>query len=339
MHRQKVPPALLRSRRYQSTSTPFPRPFRFYLGASFAGKPPHPQVAALRRDNVGFPPDSPIARWRDRTLAMRKSVQSRSAGEDFFYIQEGVAFGVADGVGGWVESGVDPSLFSQSLMYHASKYAESAWAGEPESDPSDSSPVEGWELTPKECLEQAHQGVLRDRSVKAGSSTACLIHLNARSGLLRAANLGDSGFAIFRGATLHHVQQPQTHFFNCPWQLAKLPSMTKQYKDAYVDRAEGADEYSTALRGGDVIVAFTDGLSDNVFPAELLSISSLVSRSGVSESQQAQDLADRIVQYAQACMHNKSRLSPFERAAGREGLYYRGGPSVTVVTALVTEEG
>lgn len=32
--------------------------------------------------------------------------------------------------------------------------------------------------------------------------------------------------------------------------------MTKQYKDAYVDRAEGADEYSTALRGGDVIVAF-----------------------------------------------------------------------------------
>lgn len=139
---------------------------------------------------------------------------------------------MADGVGGWVESGVDPSLFSQSLMYHASKYAESAWAGEPESDPSDSSPVEGWELTPKECLEQAHQGVLRDRSVKAGahaiyifhetyndstggSSTACLIHLNARSGLLRATK--SVSFVLVNAFILTVAQSRRFWFCNISW--------------------------------------------------------------------------------------------------------------------------
>ena len=46
-----------------------------------------------------------------------------------------MSFGVADGVGGWVDSGVDPSLFSQALMYHAHRYSKSSWAGEPETDP------------------------------------------------------------------------------------------------------------------------------------------------------------------------------------------------------------
>ena len=39
-------------------------------------------------------------------------------------------------------------------------------------------------------------------------------------------------------------------------------------------------------------------------------------------------MADRIVDYARVCMANKKRISPFERAAAREGLYYRGGVSL-----------
>lgn len=87
-------------------------------------------------------------------------------------VTKGVSFGVADGVGGWIDSGVDPSLFSQALMYHARRYAMTAWAGEPETDPTqdyeERERVDGWEITPAECLELAYGGVLRERTVLAG---------------------------------------------------------------------------------------------------------------------------------------------------------------------------
>ena len=86
---------------------------------------------------------------------------------------QGVALGIADGVGGWVDSGVDPSIFSQSLMYYAHCYSRDSWVGEPETDPlqdqGDLSQVEGCELTPWQCLDLAYQGVLRDEQVKAGA--------------------------------------------------------------------------------------------------------------------------------------------------------------------------
>ena len=79
---------------------------------------------------------------------------------------------MADGVGGWVDSGVDPALFSQALMYHAHRYARNAWAGEPEIDPlmdyEEREQVEGWEMTPYECLDLAYGGVLREKYVQAG---------------------------------------------------------------------------------------------------------------------------------------------------------------------------
>lgn len=88
---------------------------------------------------------------------------------------KGVSIGIADGVGGWVDSGVDPSMFSQALMYHAHRYAKDSWAGEPETDPmqeyEEREQVEGWELYPAECLELAHGGVLRERAVQAGQLT------------------------------------------------------------------------------------------------------------------------------------------------------------------------
>jgi hypothetical protein len=87
---------------------------------------------------------------------------------------QGVSFGVADGVGGWATSGVDPSLFSQALMYHSHRYAKVGWVGEPEVDTTqdyeDREAVEGWELHPRECLKLAYQATLRERAVVAGQS-------------------------------------------------------------------------------------------------------------------------------------------------------------------------
>ncbi|KAI6108972.1 phosphatase 2C-like domain-containing protein [Pisolithus thermaeus] len=320
------------------------RPFTFHVGVSWASKPADPKIT---RCHTPFPADSCIGRWRDTMLALREKNISRDAGEDFFYITQmhnasGVAFGVADGVGGWIDSGVDPSLFAQSLMYHAHRHSRDAWAGEPEIDPTQDQPErageDGREITPHQCLDLAYHSVLQDRLVEAGSSTACLVSLNAASGVLRAANLGDSGFLIIRSSSVIHKQPTQTHFFNCPLQLTKLPLSTNTNMH-YIDLPDAAAEYETKLRDGDIVVAYTDGLSDNVFPADIVAICSLVARSVHAEGEQVQAMADAIVRYAQTCMRDRKRVSPFEREASREGMLFRGGKidDVTVVTALVRE--
>jgi protein phosphatase PTC7 len=110
-------------------------------------------------------------------LAWPKAVNSKDPGEDFLYVQamrenSGLSFGVADGVGGWVEHDIDPSLFSQALMYHAHRYSRNGWPGEPEIDPTldyeEREQTEGWEMTPHECLDLAYGGVLREKFVQAG---------------------------------------------------------------------------------------------------------------------------------------------------------------------------
>ncbi|XP_006458135.1 hypothetical protein AGABI2DRAFT_115147 [Agaricus bisporus var. bisporus H97] len=282
-------------------------------------------------------------------LSRPKAVKSVDAGEDFFFVQEmrngsGVAFGVADGVGGWVESGVDPSLFSQALMYHAHRYSKSAWAGEPEVDPTldyeEREQIEGWEMTPYECLGLSYDGVLREKVVQAGSSTACIITLNAANGLLRSANLGDSGFSIIRSSSVFHRQRTQTHFFNCPKQLTKLPANSgRKFSRACVDSPNDADTFQTKLRDGDIVVAYTDGFSDNVFSNEMTTICRLVARSGGTEDEIAQAMADRMVEYSLQCMRSKTRVSPFERDAARQGMFFRGGKEddVTVIVGLIKE--
>ena len=63
-----------------------------------------------------------------------------------------------DGVGGWSESGVDPSVFSQALMYHAHQAAlASASTG-------DSLGV----VYPHDILQQAYDGVIAEEDVVAG---------------------------------------------------------------------------------------------------------------------------------------------------------------------------
>jgi len=298
---------------------------------------------------VSFASKSAIGQWRDHVLAWPKlSSAIKDSGDDFFYVQQmrnnsGLSFGVADGVGGWSDLGVNSGLFSQALMYHSHRYAKDGWAGEPELDPTqgyeEREQVEGWELTPEACLKAAHDAVLRERGVVAGSSTATIINIDASSGLLRSWNLGDSGFSILRSTSVMYKQEAQTHFFNCPKQLAKLPSNSKQFTGSCNDLPSDGAPYQMRLRDGDVIIAYTDGLSDNVFSSEMASMCSLISRAGGTDDYQVQAIADTMVTYSRSCMVNKTRVSPFERRGAREGMYFRGGKldDVTVIVVLVRE--
>lgn len=104
-------------------------------------------------------------------------------------------------------SGVDPSLFSQALMYYASKHAVASWVGEPDFDPIEETSAAGRNdktLSPSEIMSLAYKDVLNEPSVEcgenflarhaflysvpsAGSSTACIVNVDAQSGKLSAA--------------------------------------------------------------------------------------------------------------------------------------------------------
>ncbi|KAJ7452416.1 phosphatase 2C-like domain-containing protein [Mycena galericulata] len=347
-------------------STSQERPYTFHLAAEWAGKPPWKDMP---KPKASFPPTSPIVRWshKSRTIS-RFPGKPRSAGEDFFLCtsmqnNSGVALGVADGVGGWIDQGIDCSMFSQALMYYAHGHFANGWAGEPEIDPTveahTNSTPEGVEMTPSECLQLAYHDVLADESIEVGSSTACLLTLNASSGILRSANLGDSGLCIIRSSSMFYISSPQTHYFNCPRQLAKLHRVrgrSLNNQDSIQDFPSAAETYSTRLMDGDIVIAFTDGLADNIYTREsaclyfyhvsddsrqpeILKICSLVMKGSGSEAAQIQSIAQHLVNYSRSCMFS-DRVSPFQLEAKQHKKWHQGGNivySVTVVAALVRE--
>lgn len=217
------------------------------------------------------------------------------------------AFGVADGVGSWSQQGVDPALFSQGLMYHASQAFERAAANHTGAqDP---------EAHPRNLLAYAYKQVLAEDGIPAGSSTATILTLEAATGILRSVNLGDSGFIVLRKdasdddaisrftpvggddkndtddlgrgrgvpgkralpGTVYR-SAPQQYYFNAPYQLSKYPkalieSWRKENPGKEPDLLSESDpkmanEWSVRLRPGDIVVAASDGVWDNVWGKE-----------------------------------------------------------------------
>lgn len=56
-----------------------------------------------------------------------------------------------------------------------------------------------------------------------GSTTACLVSLDALESKVHAVNLGDSGYMIVRDGKVLLRSQEQQHYFNTPFQLTLVP--------------------------------------------------------------------------------------------------------------------
>ncbi|SNX81428.1 related to PTC7 - type 2C protein phosphatase [Melanopsichium pennsylvanicum] len=358
------------SRRTFTTGAPRSsrQPFQFLTSYAFQGKPRHPEELSQESDSsssasaneedgapkkaqIGFPPDSDIGRWRDELL------RGGEAGEDSLMCTSmgpagDVAIGVADGVGGWTENGIDPSLFSQALMFYASKSAAIAAAG----------PEPG--AAPNRILAEAFEHVLKEPLVVAGSATACILTMDSNHGTLRSANLGDSGFVILRQGTgkqgVFYASPPQQLGFNTPLQLAKLPREWAQ-EGSISNTPKDAASWECALQHGDLIIVGTDGLFDNVdakveIPQFAKFIkekhhASYAARQAESGKQAdaldsleedkefVQVLATNLVEYAKICQNSTTKQSPFEREAARYGIHFPGGKidDVALVCCLVIE--
>ncbi|KAF3850649.1 hypothetical protein F7725_012421, partial [Dissostichus mawsoni] len=150
--------------------------------------------------------------------------------------------GVADGVGGWRDYGVDPSQFSGTLMKTCERLVK-----EGRFVPSN----------PVGVLTSSYYELLQNKVPLLGSSTACIVVLDRRSHRLHTANLGDSGFLVVRGGEVVHRSDEQQHYFNTPFQLSIAPREPR-------GPCSATDSSSFDVQLGDIILTASDGLFDNM---------------------------------------------------------------------------
>ncbi|KAF9583583.1 Protein phosphatase PTC7 [Lunasporangiospora selenospora] len=216
------------------------------------------------------------------------------AGEDaFFHVSTSrrVALGVADGVGGWSELGVDPALFSWALMNNAENVARDDDKDDRKDEDNEQSmeanqDQQGIAVQDKKSpdaqsiLDRAYSRLVQSGKIEAGSSTACILSLCKHTGQLFASSLGDSAFLLIRDNKCIYESPSQQHFWNCPYQLTILPPSIRNNNDnkptqprKYIqDFPKDAVQTTQQLEDGDVIVLATDGFWDNVFTKEALEL-------------------------------------------------------------------
>jgi protein phosphatase PTC7 len=204
-----------------------------------------------------------------RSKPRRAKSKRPASGQDAFFISQlgssdHFALGVADGVGGWVDSGVDPADFSHAfceyMAFTAARY-----------DPSQHGPLNAINL-----MQGGYDDVVNDDTIKAGGSTAC-VAIAKSDGNLEVANLGDSGFLQLRLNAVHYYSEPQTHAFNTPYQLAIIPEAMRARTAAFggmqlCDMPKDSAVSKHSLRHGDVLVFATDGVWDNLSSSDILRI-------------------------------------------------------------------
>ncbi|CAM1503045.1 Fc.00g078210.m01.CDS01 [Cosmosporella sp. VM-42] len=255
-------PCCLRSKSYATASNP---KFSYHIASSFIAKdrPYDPSSHVFH-----FNPYNRIQPPRNRRPSARPD-----SGHDAFFVSRinesgSVAFGVADGVGGWVDSGVDPADFSHGFCDYM---AIAAYEHQSGSEPP---------LTARKLMQKGYDAICNDDSLGAGGSTACVAIAGA-DGQLDVANLGDSGFLQLRLNGVHTYSEPQTHAFNTPFQLSLVPPSVAARMSAFggaqlCDLPRDADVTQHELRHGDVLMFATDGVLDNLFNQDILRIASRV---------------------------------------------------------------
>ncbi|KAG5518993.1 hypothetical protein PMAC_002524 [Pneumocystis sp. 'macacae'] len=276
---------------------------------------------------------------RERTTG-RKQWEKAVREQDAFFVSRkwtGVGIGVFDGVGGWRDSGVDSGEFSWSM----SRKTKEAFEGK-------------GGMTPTRALEQAYEGVQRDRSV-AGGTTACVGQICSGTGRLLITNLGDSGCSVYREGRLFFASKTQTHFFNAPFQLSKVPEGLRREGKSYLqNKVKDANEYSIYMKHGDLVVFATDGVLDNLFFKKIEDIvTETLIKAGVwvrvggeivptkqritkEQLLLGMEISRQLVTSAKEVAYNANIDTPFAQEAKRHNYYYKGGkPDDAVALVLL----
>ncbi|XP_033167410.1 protein phosphatase PTC7 homolog fig [Drosophila mauritiana] len=240
-------------------------------------------------------------------------------GEDSWFVSStplAEVMGVADGVGGWRDLGVDAGRFAKELM--------SCCSGQTQLSDFDG-------RSPRNLLIAGFQELTHREQPVVGSSTACLATMHRKDCTLYTANLGDSGFLVVRNGRVLHRSVEQTHDFNTPYQLTVPPEDRKE--SYYCDKPEMAVSTRHSLLPGDLVLLATDGLFDNMPESMLLSILNGLKERGERDLLEG---ASRVVEKARELSLNASFQSPFAIKARQHNVSYSGGGKPDDITLILS---
>ena len=272
-----------------------------------------------------------------------KAASLRAAGSaDAWAVDEDLQFlGVADGVSEWATFGLDTSRFPNELMKNCLKVLY-----EMEVDEAGVT-----DLLERVVLEATQ------RVSSYGSST--LLLAVCRNSLLYTYCLGDSSFIVLRkrdatGLVTVYRSTEQQHSFNCPFQLSNLPkphlfdelvakgfgslvSLLKRSAKTMNDSPFDAINEMIPVKIGDIIIAGSDGLFDNLYDQDI--IKTTEGKLNLEDHKEfCQDLAATLAEKAIKRAWDHNYKSPFARNAAKAGKKYIGGKldDTTVVVAVAT---
>lgn len=250
--------------------------------------------------------------------------QKFSFGEDAYFMTENRyanVLGVADGVGGWRQYGIDSSVFSSSLMKSCETFVLQGGLEPPP--------------PPIAIVKAGYEDITEQKAPCFGSSTACIVVLDKKSKVLHSTNLGDSGFVVIRRGEVVHQSSEQQHYFNTPYQLAIPPP--GQEGNVIQDSMEEAESSSFSMEEGDLIVMGTDGLFDNMSMEHILDE---VEKLEDNSEESVRAVADSIASQACELANSACYISPFAKQAQAQGIPFVGGKpdDITVLIALVSLE-
>ena len=132
--------------------------FSYHLATSSSGK----------KSKLG-PAEQGVTFWTQKHLQQDQPIfasKEAYAGQDAFFMAHiaksarHVMFGVADGVGGWEDMGVNPAVFSHGLC----RYMADATLR----------PEQAQDLRPVKILTKGHDQLQADKKIPAGGSTASI---------------------------------------------------------------------------------------------------------------------------------------------------------------------
>jgi protein phosphatase PTC7 len=217
-------------------------------------------------------------------------------GEDAYFLSTDMkVIGVADGVGGWGDIGVDPALYSRSLMEGSKLSVDNP-------------------LSSRDPVEAMSEGYQYSSYVQ-GSSTCCILVLDGNH--INAANLGDSGFMIVRGLEIVYRTKEQQHSFNFPYQIGT----------GSADKPHHSQRIQIEVQPDDLIILGTDGLWDNLFDEDIIDVIA-------NAPSDPATIAQLIARQAHIVANDKDIISPFSKSARSNGYPLATGGKLDDITVL-----
>jgi serine/threonine protein phosphatase PrpC len=300
------------------TSRPFPPPFLSYPSGSFSD------------------PLSTHDRSRDKRPAVNgELIRGVTNGDDAVLVSD-YFIGVNDGVGAWAHRERGHAALWSRLILHF-------WVLEAEKDKY------GSESTPKPVcyLQRAFEqtkAATSEPNEWQGTTTACAALLASDKTkesvrpLLYVTQLGDSKILVLRPSdrTIIYKTSEQWHWFDCPRQLGTNSPDTPK---------ENAVMETVELEEGDVVLAMSDGVIDNLWDHEILdNVMDNMQRWQNGEAEQVKDkepgeltysdemrfVAQELVKAARTIAEDPFAESPYMEKAVDEGLSIEGGNIVII---------